>query len=329
MLFITNRAINENVKSEIGRTVSLDIDNNNAGQSVYFCKREHPEFYKELGSKVFFSELKTSRAKQILIYIHGYSNLPEENIFPRAMQLQKLFDEREKDLVQVVPLIWPCDNDVTVLEDYWDDQKAADASAFAFARVLEKFKIWQINQQNDGSDYCSKRINVLAHSMGNRVLREALRAWAKYEGEHKIPQLFRNSFLVAADVVNESLEKGQAGYFISQASRNVSVYYAGDDLALRASKVINQKNGIASKRLGHSGPDDIAKVSKNIYAIDCDEVNTEYDSLAGHSYFLTDKSKQNPGVVFNHILNSIKTGRVLVDSRDGRSIILDADTTFA
>ena len=154
---------------------------------------------------------------------------------------------------------------------------------------------------------CMKRINVLAHSMGNRVLRETLANWAKYDRNWKVPLIFRNTFLVAADIVNESLERGRTGEFISQASRNVSVYYASDDIALRASKVSNLKNKVTSRRLGHSGPENLGLLPRNIFFIDCDDVNTKYDLLKGHSYFLEDRNKK-PGLVFKHIYNSIRQG---------------------
>ena len=93
--------------------------------------------------------------------------------------MQKLFDDQEQDLVEVVPIIWPCDNDLGIIKDYWDDQKSADQSAFAFARVFEMFMNWI--QNNDKQAPCLKRINILAHSMGNRVLRETLNIWNKYD----------------------------------------------------------------------------------------------------------------------------------------------------
>ena len=67
--------------------------------------------------------------------------------------------------------------------------------------------------------------------MGNRVLRETLSKWNKYDLANGVPLLFRNTILMAADIVNESLEDGREGRLISQSSRNVSVYYASDDLA--------------------------------------------------------------------------------------------------
>lgn len=141
MLFITNRAIKEDNELVEGRNISFDIDNTSAGHDAFFCERIGKDKYIELGHEQFFSKLKGPKVKiskkeeQILIFIHGYSNLPEPDIFPRSSMLQNLFDEKQNGLVQVVPLIWPCDNDFGALKDYWDDQKAADASAFAFGRV--------------------------------------------------------------------------------------------------------------------------------------------------------------------------------------------------
>ncbi|MHC4268410.1 MAG: alpha/beta hydrolase [Planctomycetota bacterium] len=331
MLFITNRAINEDKKTVPGRKISFDINDNLSGQDVFFCERKGKDKYIELGNEQFFKKLKSSKAKQILIFIHGYSNLPEPHVFPRSSMLQTLFDDKEKGLVKVIPMIWPCDNDFGALKDYWDDQRAADASAFAFSRVFGKFMEWREKGENI-EDPCMKRINVLAHSMGNRVLRESVKAWAKYDRNYNLPIIFRNSFLAAADVVNETLEPGKDGNLITQCSRNVTVYHASDDLALRASKITNIKNLIASRRLGHTGPENPKKMPKNVYSADCDDVNTIYDFPAGHSYFLNDEKESKKskkiisGVVFNHIFNSIRTGRVKDGPQGSKNIILTETT---
>ena len=110
--------------------------------------------------------------------------------------------------------------------------------------------------------------------MGNRVLRETLCEWDRYDLAQGVPMLFRNTFLIAADIENESIHRGQRGELISHASRNVVVYYASDDLALRGSKAANLKNRIASRRLGHSGPENMDLAPHNLYAVDCDDVNT-------------------------------------------------------
>ncbi len=302
MLFITNRELEQSIRSPSARAaprrITFDLDKNAPLNSVFYCERLGAENYQEIGSERFLQKLKESPAKQLLIFIHGFSNLPEPDIFPRVQKLQELFDAKEKNLVEIVPMIWPCDNNLGIVKDYWDDQKSADASALSFARVLQRFMKWREEQGSE--DPCLKRINVLAHSMGNRVFRETLNAWDKYDFASGVPLLFRNTILMAADIVNESLEEGMKGCLISHASRNVSVYFASDDLALRSSKISNLKNMVASRRLGHTGPEDMSKVLSNVYAIDCDDFNNRYDSPKGHSYFLDDGNGR-PGRVFEHI----------------------------
>lgn len=320
MLFITNRAFQQGITTIPGRRVDFALDDNSAQHSVYYCQRKSKGKYVEVGSAAFLEKLKCSAPKQVLIYLHGYSNLPEPDIFPRAAKLQKLCDAKQRGLVEVVPMIWPCDNDMGIVKDYWDDQKAADASGFSFSRVLQRFETWREEKPNVDVP-CLKRINVLSHSMGNRVLRETMRLWAKYDRHGSIPMLFRNTFMVAADVVNETLHRGESGRFICDASRNVIVYYASDDLALRASKISNLKNAVASRRLGHSGPEDMSRVPSNVYAVDCDDYNTAYDMPKGHSYFLDSKGDR-PGVVFDDIYRAIKSGRVYGENPDQRSFVL-------
>mgnify|MGYP001822757404 FL=1 len=319
MLFITNRQPRQSTRTRINRKIDFDLKKNAPANDLYYCRRNAEGDYTEIGSAALLQSLKDSNCKQLLFFIHGFSNLPEPDIFPRVEKLQQLLDDKEPELALVIPLIWPCDNDLGIVQDYWDDQKSADASAQSFARLLNRFLDWRDQQPEEAP--CLKRINVLAHSMGNRVYRQTLRAWNKYDLPGGVPLLFRNSFLMAADVVNETLEKGHTGELISHASRNVSVYFASDDLALRSSKVSNLKNKIASRRLGHTGPENIHKVNSNVYSIDCDNYNTQYDSPKGHSYFLYDENGM-PGKVFEHIYDSIKHGRIDIDDRKFRLKIL-------
>ncbi|MBE7474723.1 MAG: hypothetical protein DPW09_01710 [Anaerolineae bacterium] len=319
MLFITNRVLDQSIKLKVGRKITFKLSDNQAQQSVYFCRRNAIDDYEEVGSQNFLDELKNSPYNQMLVYLHGYSNLPEPSVFPRAELLQWLFDQQKKNEVLVLPMIWPCDADMGAVQDYFDDQIAADASGYAFARVFEKFLGWR-DESSNLSAPCLKRINILAHSMGNRVLRATFDNVVHYYRPSGVPLIFRNIFMAAADVVNESLEEDHGGKYICDAARNVVVYYASDDLALRASKVANLKNDVASRRLGHTGPEDMAKVPKNVYAIDCDDFNSKYDTF-GHTYFSTD-SLGNPGLVFRHMWEAIRTGRVPMPHPDDRTLIL-------
>jgi len=322
MLFITSRMPTVNTEPELNENFVFDLTNNASSRGFFCCERTKLGTYAEIGSRGLLSKIKASKYRQVLIYIHGFSNLPED-VFKNVEEFQSLCDKQNPKEVLVVPIIWPCDNDIGIVNDYWDDQKSADQSAFAFARMMQAFMKWRSSRDiNPDDNPCLKRINVLAHSMGNRVLRQTLENWKRYDQPAGLPLLFRNTFLVAADILNESLHKGEPGELISHASRNVVVYYASDDLALRASKISNVKNAEASRRLGHSGPEDMDKTPKNVYAIDCDEINTAYDFPKGHSYFRSGEKKGEPGLVFKHIFNCMFTGRVFPQDEFRKSSIL-------
>lgn len=311
MLFITNRVPKGSLTSKRGRNWVF-ADSNAVSNSVYFCNLNADGSLTEVMRQAFFETVRDSGKKNALLFIHGFSNQPDD-VFRSAGHLQTMAG----DETLVIPMIWPCDDDFGIVKDYWDDQKAADATGGAFSRVLNMFYEWSSNQDPDNP--CTMRINILAHSMGNRVLRESLAAWSRYDLAEGVPMLFRNTFLVAADVVNETLHRGQRGQVICDASRNVVVYYASDDLALRASKVSNVKNKVASRRLGHTGPEDMRIAPLNVHAVDCDEYNTDYDTPKGHTYFLLDDDG-NTGKVFEHIAGCIDSGRV--ESDDNRRLTL-------
>ncbi|WP_079436460.1 alpha/beta hydrolase [Zoogloea sp. LCSB751] len=322
MLFITNRFPKASIKTELGREFIFDLENNAPSNSVFFCERAQNGSIREVGGLNFLSQLKNSEYRQVLIYIHGFSNLPDD-VFEAAAEFQKLCDKKDKKEVLVVPIIWPCDNDLGIVKDYWDDQKSADGSALSLARALSRFIEWrESNLNTPDTDPCLKRINILAHSMGNRVLRETLCAWDKYDLADGVPLLFRNTFLVAADIENESIHRTERGKLICDASRNVVVYFASDDLALRASKAANLKNKIASRRLGHTGPENMELTPKNVYVVDCDDVNNVYDNPKGHSYFRSGRKKGTPGLVFEHIYTCLKSGRVFPEDELRRSTII-------
>lgn len=313
MLFLTNRSLCEGKQSKINRKITFDLSDNAPNNAIYCCLRQGKEDYLEIGFIQFTQRLRESAYQQILLFIHGFNCLPEVAIFPTVQRLQKHFDELEQHFMLVVPIIWPCDNDIGVIKDYWDDSKAADMSGFSLARALNKFLYFQQQQK---AMTCLKRINILAHSMGNRVLRETLKIWNKYDTLVGIPQFIRNIYMVAADIKNNSLEDGQPGELIAQASRNVIVYYAHDDWLLNSSKAMNFNGRVLIKRLGHSGPISLDSVPSNVYVVDCDDFNNTYDPPFGHSYFLNQTDNKQAGVLFAHIYNTAKTGRLLFNNKE-------------
>ncbi len=316
MLFVTNRRIEGSRRSQPGRAIAFAAGDPEPGASLFFCQRVGPEQYVELTALPFFSRLRRTRHRQLLFYIHGFNCQPEERVFPDAQRLQALCDALDPDLAEVVTVLWPCDDDFGLVLDYWDDQQSAMASGLALARVLGKFMAWRDRLGTE--ETCLKHVNLVAHSMGNRVLATALSSWAHAHGT--VPALFRNLFMVAADVPNDLFAPDQPGTQISAAARNVVVYHAADDFALRSSKVANVKNRIVRRRLGHTGPADLAQAPANVIAVDCDDFNCRYDRL-GHSYLLADPAGQ-PGAVLRHLVETMRGGRVAGLASDQRRLIL-------
>lgn len=318
MLFVTNRTPEQSARSRTNRHISFNYQNTAVSQYLYFCERNGAHDYTEIKSPAFFQRLKQLPDKvQLLLYVHGFNNNMEPDIFENAMALQQLFDANSPGLVFVVPLIWPCDDDSSLAfaDDYWDDQDAADASGLAFARMLGKFDDWR-RAKAQQEEPCLRRMNMLAHSMGSRVLKNALREWAEKHASGNMPQLFRNVFLVAADLENEVLEDGRDGRYIVDSGRNTVVYFANDDYAMPASKVANVRNKILSRRLGMTGPESLDKLPSRVYEVDCDDFNNRFDRK-GHSYFLTDSNGVASPVV-KHMADAIDGGRVTPSERSIR-----------
>ncbi|EXI69156.1 MAG: hypothetical protein AW08_00363 [Candidatus Accumulibacter adjunctus] len=221
-----------------------------------------------------------------------------------------------------------------------------------FARVLSRFMLWRAHPDQVKSP-CPKRINVLAHSMGNRVLSNILNSWGHSFCGGLVPLVFRNVFMVAADVPSTALERDQPGNMITLAARNVVVYYAGDDKRMEESILANAVRGYFSMednpsetigqtvyfagdvrtRLGHTGPDDPEKTRRNVYRINCDQFNDYFDPMAGHSYLLTDEKDDpnDPGYqvtgnvspVLRHLARVIATGQVTADGQRACDLTFD------
>ena len=115
MLFVTNRFPKQSIESENGRKFSFDLKNNAPSNSVFFCKKGKGNSHTEIGSLEFLRRIKESKYRQVLLFLHGFSNLPKD-VFRMTAELQDLCDKKKKKEVLVVPLIWPCDNDLGTIK---------------------------------------------------------------------------------------------------------------------------------------------------------------------------------------------------------------------
>ena len=287
------------------RIVDFDEQVTSPTNEVFFClhdKNQKVNWFEEIGSPLFVEYLSLSQYEHVVFYIHGF-NVEIADAFKHAEKMQAFFDNHYKKVL-VVPIIWPCGTKLGIIRDYWDDQKSADMCAISLSRAINKF--FSIQSHKDTG--CNKKMHIIAHSMGNRVLKETMHYWFHYDSNGLIPITFENIFMKAADIVDTSLEPNQKGFIISQICRKVFIYYADDDLALKGSKVINTTGRqILTKRLGLEGPKNQLSLPDNVHSLNCTGLNNEADILLGHTYFFYPNGKPTP--VMYHIGNVI-TGQV-------------------
>lgn len=321
MLFLTNRQLKQSSRSKIGRIIKFDLTKNSATNQVYFCVRREKDTYHELGPHEFFETLQKSPYKNILLFIHGENSLPEPDVFPIVEKLQSLFDKYEQNYVQVVPLIWPCDSDHGIVQDYWNDRLSAEISAFSFIRALEHFQ----GRIFSNRMACLKGIHVLGHDLGCKVFENTVNVWTNNFGIGFFPLLFKNVFLVAGDVRNDIFRQDTVGQHISTSSRNVSIYYSASDMILSGTTPKQSRGSLGGIPLGITGPTYFVDTQSNVFSIDCSDVGTLYDPPLGHTYFLTDGNEDLDlaGVVFDHIFETIRTGRP--KTIDGQKLTLSSN----
>ena len=217
------------------------------------------------GDYVAFKLFQQVRAKKrnVLFFVHGFNN-DLESVLNRAERFSKNFG------VEVIPFAWPAKGGgIRGTLEYLGDKRDARASVGALDRVLSFFdrflredaqderekarseaKHKHPNDAETQARYFSKRIvqrcpftvNMLAHSMGNYVLKNVLDS-AAYRGDRLI---FDNIVLAAADTNNE----GHAAWVDRLRVRNrIYVTINEKDEALRASRM---KAGDEQRsRLGH------------------------------------------------------------------------------
>lgn len=249
-----------------------------------FLKGEAPEEPSELakyalitritaaGQTRFLTDLDDAlidrNSYSLLLFVHGF-NTPFEDALIRSAQLST--DLSRRDVFDVgVPVLfsWPSAGKVS-LGDYQGDRDRSLASA----PYLEQF----LDILTDNADV--DRINIVAHSMGNRVLTQALEDFAAdYVEAHGDRGIEFRIILVAADVDREIFDATTG--ILDNMEANITIYTSDADKALQVSNVVNQK-----MRLGDTDTNR-PYIRENEYyqTVDATGVATELFGL-GHNYY--------------------------------------------
>lgn len=219
-------------------------------------KTEEKEFIKLLEQKIGESD-----DRDVLLFIHGF-NVEFDEAMKRTAQLG--YDLNFKGAVTAFS--WPSDGSVN---GYVADLDSAKLSSDYLCRYL-KLLI---------SD-TAKKLHIIAHSMGNIVLTQAL---LQLKEEYFLPNIVVNQIILAAPDIDKDIFINQIMPSINGIAR-ITLYASNKDKALLISKKIRNDY----ERLGEGGENIV--IVDGLESIDASNVATD---LIGHGYFAETQSLLN------------------------------------
>ncbi len=276
---ITNR----NVKSDgLGDDIS-DLtfwtnESNNAGDVVSFgrWKRQKPRAFQDSLANVADTfphpdDTPNEDQKHVNIFVHGFDNTWSSAVQRYAEIVRSLFTGTDS-LGICVLFTWPSKGSPL---GYLPDRSEARQSAAGFADVLSSLYDWMAAKQilgaKDSAKACRAKTSVIAHSMGNYVLENAMNyAWTR-KNRPLLMSLINQLVMVAADVDNDLFRSGEEvehgdGEGIANLTYRVTAMYSGRDSVLGTSAGLKH---FGKRRLGRSGLDRSYPLPDNVWDIDC------------------------------------------------------------
>ena len=221
---------------------------------------EKSEFVRQL-----HQQISESRFKDVFIFVHGYNNTFEDAARRTAQMAYDLdFDG--------TPMLysWPSQGSASA---YAVDEAAVGISGRRLADFLETVVTLSGAQ----------RIHLIAHSMGNRALIEALQTYLAKRAPENRRHIFGQIVFTAPDVDRDYFTDAIPS--LAGSAERVTLYASDNDYALRTSQFVH-----GAPRAGTAGDDVIVRLA-GLDSIDMSSVPA--DAL-GHSYFAA-----NSGAIFD------------------------------
>ncbi len=216
-------------------------------------------------------EEQNENQKHISLFVHGYNNTWLDAL-SRYNQLQKDLYAGTDGLGVIVLYTWPSNGRVT---DYLADRQDAEASRTALAELFVALHDHVIAMQrlaartDDEEKLCRAKISVIAHSMGNYVMQNALATASQQLNNPQLVTLIHQLAMVAADVDNDLLQESKPtdsdGSLMANLCYRITALYSGLDQVLGASAGLKH---FGTRRLGRSGLADRTDVYDNVWDFD-------------------------------------------------------------
>lgn len=232
-----------------------------------------------LGSLNVFERVRrkmTARARDTVVFIHGY-NVGFKAALTAAARVKRNFStDAGGPGVNVVLFSWPSDGSMMPFIAYANDRQDAAASGPAFARGL--LKLTDFLRGSTPQEACDQRIHLVAHSMGNYVLRHTVQEVVAHSAGRPV-RIFDQVFLMAADEDDDAFEHEYKLKPLPRLAKRVNVYFNNNDRAM----AISDKTKGNPDRLGDDGPRVPRGIPGKVTLIDCTPV---VEGIVEHSYYL-------------------------------------------
>ncbi|GAA0654725.1 alpha/beta hydrolase [Brevundimonas lenta] len=242
---------------------------------------------KKTGGGMFMEALHKvmtgTKRTDTLVFIHGFNVSFTGALTAGALLAQSLKVEGRP--VNIVVFSWPSDGTAVPLMSYYSDREDARVSGPAVARAFLKLK--EFIEEMPEEEYCQRRIHLLAHSMGNYVLRNGLQALIAKDKDSLI-RLFDQILMAAPDEDDDTFEHDTKLRLLPRIGRQVTVYYNPTDRAL----LISDKTKANPDRLGSDGPRLVDLIPKKVILIDARHVARGADRWVHHGYFVRSKAME-------------------------------------
>lgn len=234
----------------------------------------------KLGSQTFLDDLRVTMrdgCTDTVIFIHGF-NVSFVDALKVGGALASQITIGGKP-INVVVFSWPSDGEMIPYMSYYSDREDARTCGAALARTYLKLYDFMIGL--DPKEYCDRSLHLLAHSMGNYVLRNGLQA-LRAKDPTKVVRMFQEIILAAPDEDDDAFDTDEKLRPLPSLGRRVTVYYNQKDRAL----LISDKTKGNPDRLGSDGPRMLDLLPKKVFVVDCSRVAQQGDPMSHHSYFI-------------------------------------------
>ncbi len=236
------------------------------------------------GSKAvmgYIQQEMLSKKRDTLIFIHGY-NVSFKEALSAAAELSSNLNTNGKKIT-IVLFSWPSDGSCMPFFAYSSDRQDAAPSGAALARAF--LKLSKFLNDTLAANECNQNLHLLAHSMGNYVLRYGLQEILKYTP--KPPRLLNQILMMAADEDDDTFEHHYKLEHLPKIATRVNIYFNREDLA----REISDKTKGNPDRLGTDGPRLTSKLPAKITQIDCTHVTP---GMVEHSCY-----KDSPRITYD------------------------------